>query len=56
MVQQVSESPFFKTASHSSVWMDHVFLPIIHQWTLGLFLPLATVNHAAVNMGVQISV
>lgn len=33
----------------------HFVYPFVHQWTLGLFLPLAVVDSAAVNTGVQIS-
>ena len=34
----------------------HCVSPFICRWTLGLFLPLATVNNTAVNMGGQVSV
>ena len=36
--------------------ISHFVYPFICQWTFGLFSSLVFVNHAAMNMGVQISV
>ena len=46
----------FKAKYHSTVCVDRIFLinsPVTHSWDASIYL--ATVNNAAVNVGVQMS-
>lgn len=56
IVAGVYASVPFMAECHSMVYMDHICVSITCWWTLGLFLPVAVINSAAMSMGIHVPI